>query len=42
MIQDGAGTGQKTIRLYREINVFRDLKSLVAWNRFESTFFGKN
>ena len=40
--QDGAGTGQETIRLYREINVFRDLKRLVAWNRFESTFFGNN
>ena len=35
------GTGQKTIRLYREIHVFRDLKRLVAWNRFESTFFWK-
>ena len=28
--------------LYREINVFRDLKRVVTRNRFESTFFGKN
>ena len=33
---------EKTITLYREINIFRNLKRLVAWNRFKSTFFENN
>ena len=33
---------EKTVTLYREINIFRNLKRLVAWNRFKSTFFENN